>query len=79
MATELHNDENSTLHYDQTSKFGKKTGSIQITAETRPIAKCFFDEDPGSSESLFDSIKYLEKTAENLGQIAKSDELPNCC
>ena len=36
-----------------------------------------FDEDTGSSERLFDSIKEcLEKTADNLGQITKSDDFP---
>ena len=61
------------------ANLARKQVPFRSLQETRPIAKCFFDEDPGSSESLFDSIKYLEKTAENLGQIAKSDELPNCC
>ena len=67
VATELQNNENSTLHYDETSKFGKKADSILI----------LFDEDTGTSERLFDSIKEcLEKTADNLGQITKSNELP---
>ena len=35
-----------------------------------------FDKDAGSSESLFNSIKEcLEKTADNLQHITKSDEL----
>ena len=77
VATELQNNENSTLHYDETSKFGKKAGSIQITAGNKTYAVGLFDEDTGSSERLFDSIKEcLEKTADNLGQITKSNELP---
>ena len=36
-----------------------------------------FVENADPLENLFDSIKeYLEKTADNLGQITKSDELP---
>ena len=77
MATELQNNENSTLHYDETSIFGKKAGSIQITAGNKTYAVGLFDEDTGSSERLFDSFKEcLEKTTGNLGQITKSDELP---
>ena len=30
--------ENSTLHYDETSKYGRKTGSIQVTAGGRSYA-----------------------------------------
>ena len=38
---------------------------------------CVFVENADPLENLFDSIKeYLEKTADNLGQITKSDELP---
>ena len=29
---------NSTLHYDETSKYGRITGSIQVTAGGRPYA-----------------------------------------
>ena len=77
VATELQNNENSTLDYDETSKLGKKAGSIQITAGSKTYAVGLFDEDTGSSERLFDSIKEcLEKTADNLRQITKSDELP---
>ena len=77
VATELQNIENSTLHYDETRKFGKKAGSIQITAGNKTYAVGLFDEDTGSSERLFDSInERLEKTADNLGQTTKSDELP---
>ena len=75
VATELHNNENSTLHYE-TSKSNNKAGSIQITARNKTYAVGLFDEDAGSSERL-DSIKEcLGKTADNLGQIAKFDELP---
>ena len=75
VATELYNNENSTLHYE-TSKSNKKAGSIQITDGNKTYVVGLFDEDAGSSERL-DSIKEcLEKTADNLGQIAKSDELP---
>ena len=77
VATELQNNENSTLHYYETSKFGTKAGSIQITAGNNTYAVCLFDEDTSSSERLFDSIKgCLEKNADNLGQITKSNELP---
>ena len=43
MATELHNNENSLLHYDETSKFGKKAGSIQINAGNKTYAVGLFD------------------------------------
>ena len=81
VATELQNNENWTLHYDETSKFGKKAGSIQIAAQiaagNKPYAVGLFDKDAGSSERLFNSIKEcLEKTTDNLPHITKSDELP---
>ena len=50
---------NSTLHYDETSKYGRKTGSIQMTAGWRSYAVGIFDEDIGTAERLFDSIKKL--------------------
>ena len=55
VATELHNNENSILHYE-TSKSGKKAGSIQITAGNKTYAVGLFDEGAGS-ERLFDFIK----------------------
>ena len=65
------------MHYDETSKLGKKAGSIQISAGNKTYAVGLFDEDTGSSERLFGSIKEcLEKIADNLRQITKSDELP---
>ena len=45
VATELHKNENATLHYDETSKFGKKAGSIQITAGNKTYALGLFDGD----------------------------------
>ena len=74
---ELQNNENTALRYSEISKFGKNAGSIQITAGNKTSAVGLFDEDTGSSERLFDSIKEcLAKTAGNLGKITKSDELP---
>ena len=51
--------ENSTLHYDETSKYGRKIGSIQVTAGGRSYAVTLFDENIGTAERLFDSIKKL--------------------
>ena len=67
MATEIQNNKNLTLNYDETSKFGKKEGFIQITAENNTVG--LFNEDTGSSERM------PEKPADNLGEITKSDEL----
>ena len=36
---------NSTLYYDETSKYGRITGSIQVTAGGRSDAVGLFDED----------------------------------
>ena len=49
--------ENSALHYDETSKYGRKTSSIQVTAGGRSYAVGLFDEDIGTAEILFDAIK----------------------
>ena len=69
--------ENSTLHYDETSKYGRKAGSIQVTAGGRSYAVGLFDEDIGTAERLFDSIKNcLEKTAVHLTKVKKTDQLP---
>ena len=67
MATEIQNNKNLALNYDETSKFGKKEGFIQITAENNTVG--LFNEDTGSSERM------PEKPADNLGEITKSDEL----
>ena len=48
---------NSTLNYDETSKYGRKTGSVQVTAGGRSYAVGLFDEDIGTAEILFDAIK----------------------
>ena len=75
LATELHKNKNSTLHYDEISKFGKKAGSVQVAAKNKTYTDGLFDEEVDLSERLFDSIKEcLEKTADNLEQIRKSDE-----
>ena len=58
MATEIQNNENLTLNYDETSKFGKK-GSIQVTVENNTLG--LFNEDTSSSERM------PEKPADNLG------------
>ena len=69
--------ENSTLHYDETSKYGRKTGSIQVTAGGRSYAVGLFDKDIGTAERQFDSVKnYLEKTAVHLTKVKKTDQLP---
>ena len=68
--------QNSTLHYDETSRYGRKTGSIQMTAGGRSYAVGLFDEDIGTAERLFDSIKNcLEKTAAHLTKVKKMDQL----
>ena len=65
------------MRYDKISKFGKNAGSTQITAGNKTYAVGLLDEDTGSLERLFDSIKEcLAKTADNPGKITKSDELP---
>ena len=67
---------NSTLHYDETSKYGRKTGSIQVTAGGRFYAVGLFDEDIGTAERPFDSIKHcFEKTAVHLIKVKKTDQL----
>ena len=67
----------STLHYDETSKYGRKTGSIQVTSSEKSYAMRLFDEDIATGERLFDSIKNcLEKTAEHLTKVKKTDQLP---
>ena len=68
---------NSSLHYAKTSKYGRETGSIQVTAGGKSYATGLFDEDIGTAERLFDSIKNcLEKTAEHLTKVKKTDQLP---
>ena len=58
---------NSTLHYDETSKYGRKTVSIQGAAVIHI----------GTAERLFDSIKNcLENTAVHLLKVKKTDQLP---
>ena len=68
---------NSTLHYDETSKYGRKTVSIQVAAGGRSYAVGLFDEDIATAERLFDSIKNcLENTAVHLLKVKKTDQLP---
>ena len=50
---------NSSLHYDETSKYGRKTGSIQVTAGGRSYAVGPFDEDICTAERQFDSEKKI--------------------
>ncbi len=58
---------NSTMHYDETTKYGFKSGSVQVTVGDRYYAVGLFDQDMGTSERLFDSIKQcLKTTADNL-------------
>ena len=74
-AKELAKNKHSTLHYDETSKFGYRSGSIQVSVGDRSYAIGLFDQDSGTSERLFDSIKYcIEKTAENLQRISDKEE-----
>ena len=68
---------NSTLHYDETSKYERKTGSIQVTIGGKSLGVGLFDEDFGTAERLFDSIKNcLQKTAGHLTKVKKADQLP---
>ena len=68
---------NSTLHYDETSKYGRKTGSVQVTAGGRSYAVGLFDEDIGTAEILFDAIKNVEeKPGEHLTAVKKTEQLP---
>ena len=58
-------------------KHQRKTGSIQVTAGGRSYAVGLFDEDIGTAERLFDLIKKcLEKTAEHLTEVKKTEQLP---
>ena len=43
----------STLHYDETSKYGRKTCSIQVTTGRKSYAMGLFDEDICTAERLF--------------------------
>ena len=52
---------NSTLHYDDTLKYGTKTGSIQVRAGGRSYIVGLFDEVIRTAEILFDSIKNWKK------------------
>ena len=68
---------NSTLHYDETSKYGRKTGSVQVAVGGKSYGVELFDEDFGTAERLFDSIKNcLQKTAGHLTKVKKADQLP---
>ena len=42
---------NSTLYYDET-KYGRKTGSIQVTAGGKSYVAGLFDEDIGTAQRL---------------------------
>ena len=66
VAVGIAGNKNSTLHYDETSKYGRKTGSIQVTAGGRSYAVGLFDEDVGTAERLFDSIKIAWKKLQNI-------------
>ena len=57
---------NSTLHYDETSKYVRTTGSVQVTAVGRSFAVGLFDKDIGTAEKLFDSIKIVRKKLQNI-------------
>ncbi len=60
-AKELAKNKFSTLHYDETSKFGNRSGSIQVSVGDRSYAIGLFDQDSGTSERLFDSSTVLRK------------------
>lgn len=60
-AMKISENKNSTLHYDDTSKYGKKTGSIQVRAGGRSYIVGLFDEVIRTAEILFDSIKNWKK------------------
>ena len=69
---------NSTMHYDETTKYGFKSGSVQVTVGDRSYAVGLFDQDMGTSERLFDSIKQcLKETADNLERVTGNAELSN--
>ena len=51
--------ENSALHYDETSMYGRKTDPIQVIAGGRSYAVGLFEEDIGTAKRLFDSIKKM--------------------
>ena len=67
---------NSSLHYDETSKYGRKTGSIQVTAGGRSYAVGPFDEDICTAERQFDSEKKLFGKNYKASKVKKTDQLP---
>lgn len=68
----------STMHYDETTKYGFKSSSVQVTVGNRSYAVGLFDQDMGTSEHLFDSIKQcLKGTADNLERVTGNAELSN--
>ena len=48
---------NCTLHYDETSKFGDRYGSLQVTTPTGSYICGMFDMDCGTGERLFEYLK----------------------
>ena len=62
------------VHYDETSKYGRKTGSVQVRAGGRPYTVGLSDKDIGTAERLFDSIK-IGKNCRYLTEIKKVDQL----
>ena len=72
-AMAIQENKNTTLHSGEISKYGRKTGSIQVTAGGKSYAVRLFDEDVGTAERLVDSIKNsLEKTAEHRTKVKKN-------
>ena len=67
---------NSTIHYDETSKFGNKTLGIQVTIGGVQYALGLVDQSQGTAESLFNSIKTcINTSATNLEKISGNNSL----
>ena len=69
---------NSTLYYNETSKYGLKTESMHVSAGVKTYVVGLFDQDVGKSERFFDSIKdCLEKMAKSFSGVTHAQKLTN--
>ena len=57
VASKMLEDQNATLHYDETTKFGDRYGSLQVTTASGSYVCGLFDMDSGTSERLFEYIQ----------------------
>ena len=68
---------NNTIHYDETTKFGDRSGSVQATTSSGTYVLGLFEMECGESKHLFSQVKQTFIDLANTLTSAKTDSDPS--